>query len=250
MKKLQSRAGIKYGFACDFSRARYDNFMYAFGGSLLKNENGKWLITAAQKPAVDALTFFAGMNRDGTMPKQIWAGGTTDNPANYFKSGTVGVLLSGSWQYQPFSKNIKSFHWGVMVSPGEKTQSCINGGAALAVPDKAKNKELAMSFLKWFYRKDNYQTFINNLKELSVRKDVRFTPEKDADKANWSVLDAEAQNVTPAFLTDESANWRQYLDDDYRTDLSRAVGGTMTPQQALNAFAKELSRKSGWEIAK
>lgn len=250
MKTLQSKAGIKYGFACDFSRARYDNLMYSFGGSLLKNVNGKWQITAAQKDSVDALTLFSKMNQDGTMPKQIWAGGSTDNPANYFTNGDVGVLLSGCWKYNKFSTDIKKFKWGVMVSPKQKVQSCISGGSALAVPAKAKNKDLAMSFLKWFYTKDNYQTFINNTQQLSVLKDIKFKPTKAEDIANWDVMNEEAKNVTATYLTDESANWRQYINDDYRTVLSKAAAGSMAPQAALDSFAKQLNQKSGWEIAK
>lgn len=250
VKLLQSKAGIKYGFACDFSRARYDNLMYAFGGSLLKNVNGKWTITMTQKPAIDALTLFSKMNQDGTMPKQIWAGGTTDNPGNYFTNGDVGVLLSGCWKYNSFSKDIKKFQWGVMVSPKQKIQSCISGGSALAVPEKAKNRDVAMNFLKWFYQKTNYQAFINNTQQLSVLKDIQFKPTRTEDVANWNVMNEEAKNVTPEYLADESANWRQYPSDNYRTDLSKAAAGSMTPEQALNAYASELSKSSGWPIVK
>jgi alpha-1,4-digalacturonate transport system substrate-binding protein len=250
MKTLQSKASVKYGFACDFSRARYDNLMYSFGGSLVKKVSSKWQVTAAQSESVAALTLFSKMNQDGTMPKQIWAGGTTDNPANYFTNGDVGVLLSGCWKYNKFSTDITKFKWGVMVSPKQKVQSCISGGSALAVPAKAKNKDLAMSFLKWFYTKDNYQTFINNTQQLSVLKDVKFAPSKAEDISNWDVMNEEAKNITSTYLTDESSNWRQYLNDDYRTFLSKAAAGSMTPQQALEGFAKELNQKSGWEIAK
>ena len=250
VKKLQSVAGVKYGFACDYSRARYDNFMYSWGGSLMKNVDGKWTITAAQKPSVDALTFFAKMNNDGTMPKQIWAGGTTDSPANYFTNGDVGVLYSGSWQYNAFSKDIKKFKWGIMVSPKQVQQSCISGGSALAVPEQAKNKDLALSFLKWYYTEKNYQTYENNTQQISTVKSVKYVPTNPDDAANWAVLDEEAKNVTPQFLSDESANWRQYINDDYRTLLSKAASGINTPQQSLDAFAQSLNEKSGWEIAK
>ena len=38
------------------------------------------------------------------MPKAIWAGGTTDNPVEYFKNGDAAILLSGSWNYKQQGK--------------------------------------------------------------------------------------------------------------------------------------------------
>ena len=40
------------------------------------------------------------------MPKAIWAGGTTDNPVEYFKNGDAAILLSGSWNYNTFTNEI------------------------------------------------------------------------------------------------------------------------------------------------
>jgi alpha-1,4-digalacturonate transport system substrate-binding protein len=49
-------------------------------------------------------------------------------------------------------------------------------------------------------------------------------------------------------MVDESSAWRNYLDNEYRDNLKRAVAGEITPQQALDDFAKNLSAKSGWQM--
>ena len=42
------------------------------------------------------------------------AGGSSDNPGDYFKNGDVGIYFSGSWNYNPFVQDITSFKFGVM----------------------------------------------------------------------------------------------------------------------------------------
>lgn len=250
VKAIQKKTGVKYGFACDYSRARYDTIMYQFGGSLVQKAGNTFEITADSKANVDALTMFVKLNNDGTMPKAIWAGATTDNPADYFANGNVAVLLSGSWNYSKFKNEIKSFEWGAMVTPKEVSSAAIIGGAALAVPKEAKNKDLAIDFLKWFFEKKNYQIFINIDKGPSALKAVQYEPDNDFDKVNLPIIYNEVNYVTDSFLTDENSGWRIYLDNEYRDDLTQAVNGSMTPKQALDDFANRLSQKSGWKIAK
>lgn len=250
VKAVQKATGVKYGFASDFSRARYDIIMYQFGGSLVKKAGDTFEITVNAKPNVDALTMFTNLNNDGTMPKAIWAGATSDNPADYFANGDAAVLLSGSWNYEKFKSNIKSFEWGTMVTPKQVGAAAIIGGSALAVPEKSKNKALAEEFVKWFYQEKNFQNFINNDKGPSSLKNVQYAPDNDFDKANLAVIQNEVDFVPEAFIVDESSSWRTFLDNEYRDDLKQAVSGTMTPQQALDDFANRLSQKSGWKIAK
>jgi alpha-1,4-digalacturonate transport system substrate-binding protein len=250
VKTAQKKTGIKYGFASDFSRARYDTIMYAFGGSLVKKSGDAFVINANSKENVEALTMFKGLNDDGTMPKAIWAGATSDNPGDYFANGDAAVLLSGSWKYQGFKDNIKSFEWGTMATPKKLSSAAIIGGSALAVAEKGKNKELAQEFIKWFYTDKNFQNYINSDKGPSSLKAVTYSPDNDFDKANLTVIQNEVSYVPEAFMIDESSSWRTYLDNEYRDDLKQAVAGTMTPQEALDDFATRLSQKSGWEIAK
>lgn len=247
-KILQEKGGVKYGFASDFSRARYDILMYANGGSLVEKSGDTFVVTANSKENVDTLSKFASWNNDGIMPKAIWAGGTTDNPADYFTNGDVGILLSGSWNYPKFKENIKTFKFGNMVSPKGKTQAAIIGGSALAVPTNAKNKEVAMSFLKWLYEDGNFKNYLQYDKGLSALTSVKYEASEDVDKENFVIIENEVKYVPDAFMIDESASWRKYLDNEYRDTLKKAVNGDSTAQEALDDFANALSQKSGWAI--
>lgn len=250
-KLLQEKGGVKYGMAMDASRARYDNMIYMNGGSITVKNGNSFAVNVNSKANVEALEKFIEWNNT-VMPKAIWAGGTNDNPADYFKNGDVGIYFSGSWQYNGFYQDIKSFNWGVMPSPvGAKGPSAIMGGSGLAVPANADGKDLAIEFLKWFYEDSaNFQEYLNNDKGLSSLKDVTYSPADPKVVADYKVLQSEVAKVSDAFNVDEQSNWRNYYDNEYRDALRQVVYGSVSAKDSLDDFANKLSKKSGWPLAK
>jgi len=247
-KLLMDKGGVKYGIAMDGSRARYDNMMYMYGGSLVVADGNSFKVTVNSPENIKALQMFVGWNNT-VMPKAIWAGGTADNPADYFKNGDVGMYFSGTWNYNTFVNEIKGMRWGVMPSPvGPKGGSAILGGSGLGVPVHAKNNDLGKAFMKWFYAKDNFQKYLNDDKGLSSLVGVTYHPQDEQVIADYQVFQTEVPKVPSAFIVDESSNWRQYYDNEYRDALKQAVNGDITPQQALTGFATMLSKKSGWSL--
>ncbi|MCL2479637.1 MAG: extracellular solute-binding protein [Treponema sp.] len=247
---LQQKGGVKYGVAMDFSRARYDNMMYMNGGSLVSKSGDTWKVAVNSPNNIEALQSFIDANNAGIMPKAIWAGGSTDNPADYFKNGDVGMYFSGSWNYSSFVTDIKSFTWGVMPSPvGKAGRSAILGGSGLAVPKNAPNRDLALQFIKWFFETpSNYQAFLDIDKGMSALKGITYRPSNPQGIADYAVMQAEVPNVTMAFNQDEDSSWRTYKDNEYRDYLKQAVNGDLTATAALNGFARDLSVASKWEM--
>ncbi len=246
-RKLQDSGAVKYGMAMDASRARYDNLMYMNGGSLVEKDGDSFKVVVDSQQNVDTLQKFIDANNAGIMPKAIWAGGSSDNPGDYFKNGDVGIYFSGSWNYNTFVQDITSFEFGVMPSPvGTAGGSAILGGSGLAVPTNAKNKDLAVSFLQWFYTDENFKSYLELDKGLSSLTTVTYEP-ADADQAaDYKVLQAEVGQTTDAFVVDESSEWRNYYDNEYRDALKQAVNGDLTAQEALTEFATALAEKAGW----
>ena len=246
---LMEKGGVKYGIAMDDSRARYDNMMYMYGGSMVQKDGDSFAVAVNGPGSVAALEEFIEWN-NSVMPKAIWAGGTTDNPADYFQNGDVGIYFSGTWNYNTFYQNIDSFEWGVMPSPvGPEGRSAILGGTGLAVPVNAPNKELAIEFIKWFYEDtDNFSYFLSLDKGLSSIVGVTYTPEDPKVADDYVILQGEVANTSELFNVDESSSWRNYYDNEYRDALHQAVNGDMTAEEALTGFAEMLSRKSGWEM--
>lgn len=246
---LQEKGGVKYGFAADVSRARYDILMYGNGGSLVEKDGDSFKVTVNSPENVATLERFVQANNE-VMPKAIWAGGTTDNPVEYFKNGDAAILLSGSWNYNTFTNDISKFEFGVMPSPkGSECQSAIIGGAVLAIPQNGKNTELAKQFVQWLFEEEHYKEYLQLHKGLSVMNDVAYEPETDKAKEEFALMQAETDFVTDTFMTDESSSWRNYKDNEYRDALKRAVSGEITAKEALDGFAKQLSEASGWSMA-
>lgn len=48
------------------------------------------------------------------------------------------------------------------------------------------------------------------------------------------------------FAIDESSEWRNYYDNEYRDALKQSVNGDLTPSDALTEFATALADKAGW----
>lgn len=246
---LMDKGGVKYGFAADVSRARYDILMYANGGSLTVANGDSFKVNVNCAANVATLETFVEANKK-VMPQAIWSGATSDNPADYFANGDVGIYLSGSWNYAKFAADISKFEFGLMPSPkGSVGQSAIIGGSALAVPENAKNKELALQFLAWMYAEENFKNYIQQDKGVSALNNVLYEPETEKGKEDYKVLQGEVAYVTDSFMVDESSAWRNYKDNEYRDSLKRAVSGEVTAQEALDGFAKELAESSGWELA-
>ena len=246
-KKLQDSGAVKYGMAMDASRARYDNLMYMNGGSLWSRR------TATPSRSLQTASRTLTPCRPLSMPTTAAScprpsgRGSSDNPGDYFKNGDVGIYFSGSWNYNPFVQDITSFKFGVMPSPvGSAGGSAILGGAGLAVPTNAKNKDLAIEFLKWFYTDKNFADYLALDKGLSSLKSVTYEPADPDQAADYKVLQAEVGQTTDAFAIDESSEWRNYYDNEYRDALKQAVNGDLTPSDALTEFATALADKAYW----
>ncbi|HEX2907275.1 MAG TPA: extracellular solute-binding protein, partial [Phototrophicaceae bacterium] len=56
------------------------------------------------------------------------------------------MILQGTWEFGPFMDQIRDFEWGFFLMPGKKLVTG-SGGNVLAVPEKAKNKDLAYDFI-------------------------------------------------------------------------------------------------------
>ena len=248
--KIQAGGNIKYGFAADVSRARYDILMYANGGSLTVKDGDSFKVAVNSPANVSTLEQFVKANEDGVMTKAIWAGGSTDNPVEYFKNGDVAILLSGSWNYNSMTTDITKFQFGVMPSPkGTVSQAAIIGGSALAIPENAKNKDLAEEFVKWFFEEGNFKNYLQDDKGLSALKNVVYEPSDEGAAADYKILQEEVGYVTDTFMVDESSAWRTYKDNEYRDYIKRAVSGELSAKDALDSFAKELAESSGWSMA-
>ena len=60
----------------------------------------------------------------------------------------------------------------------------IIGGSALAIPENAKNKDLAEEFVKWFFEEGNFKNYLQDDKGLSALKNVVYEPSEEGAAAD------------------------------------------------------------------
>lgn len=247
-KKLQENSSVNYGMTVDFSRARYDNLMYSNGGSITSRDGEEILVNANSPENIKTLETFVEKNEAGILPQTIWSGGSADNPADYFLNGDVGIHLSGTFNYTKFMSDA-DFEFAVMPSPvGSKGKSVIPGGEGWAIPEVAKNGDLAGEFLKWFYENNNFSEYLNNDLGVNFVNGVEVNYEDENTKRDFTLIQNEMDYVTEEYLLDHAANWTNYLDAEYRDMLRRTVAGEITAEEGLNSFAEELKELSDWKI--
>lgn len=248
-KVIMEKTGVKYGAAMDFSVARYNNLMYGYGGSITEADGDSYKITINSPQNVATLEKFISWNNEGIFPKAIWANATSDQPVDYFKNGDAAMLFSGSWQYDKLKQDISAFDWHIMVSPKGDQPSAIPGGSSLAIPADAKNKALALDFLTYFYKTENFEAYNNAVVQISPVESVSLTLEDPLDQERFDLISQESTFVPAAYAIDNASDNEKYVGSAYREAISLAVAGNKTAQQALDDFANALNEATGWTKA-
>ncbi|MET0693239.1 MAG: extracellular solute-binding protein [Propionibacteriaceae bacterium] len=113
----------------------------------------------------------AGVFQPGT------TGTSGDQAPQIFYTEKSAMLFNGSWSPQGFVQNaspefVKKYK--VMKTPalsaGAKHWTANQAGAGLAVSDTSKNKDAALTFLKFLYEADQYSPTMNNSNSMPSTK--------------------------------------------------------------------------------
>ena len=104
--------------------------MYANGGSLVEKDGDSFKVTVNSPENIATWSVLCKANNEVNAKGNL-AGGTTDNPVEYFKNGDAAILLSGSWNYNTFTNEISKFDFGVMLLQREASASLPSSAAQL-----------------------------------------------------------------------------------------------------------------------
>lgn len=126
-------------------------------------------------------------------------GTSGDQASQMFYTEKSAMLFSGSWMPQGFLQNApKSFvkKYKIMktpaLAPGKKHWTANQAGAGFAVSDTSKNKDAALTFLKFMYGPDEYSKTMNNSNSMPATKSAAQKIENPQMKlmTSW-LLDGE-----------------------------------------------------------
>jgi raffinose/stachyose/melibiose transport system substrate-binding protein len=178
-----------------------------------------------------AATTFSDWVRKGYVDKKS-AGIKAEDMGVAFEKGTYPMMVSGSWWYGRFQKEIKKFDWDTFLWPGN-TMSAASSGNIWVVPSKAKNKDLAYDFIDITMKKD-IQNLLGNNGGIPVAADPSAITDAKSKTLieNFNTL---ASNDGFAFYPDWPAPGYY---DVLVSATQKLINGGATPDKALDEIAK------------
>lgn len=244
--KVRKATGVPFAATADRSGHRLDGFLQSYGGGFFTPDGKDVRINSPEtKKAVEA---FVKFHKDGTMPLDIWAGGTGYVGANQqFVNGQLVFYLSGNWQVAQFNDAIGTkFEWKA-VPNGYNTQAGgMPGGKFLIafknskIPDKVAR---LMEFLGGADAMTEYSAkamFLPTRKDL-VRQGINFPARKDDMN-----LFVKGVGTLPQSAYVDNYNLRfGPIANEVRDRVTQAIVGELSVDKALEmaqAKAKDLMK--------
>lgn len=235
-KKIRAMGDNYFGVYRPIQTWEFYKTVVQNGGSMMNADQSEFTINSPEN--VEALEMMIDrINEYNVTPNADQMGGMGD--WDLFKSGRLGMLVTGIWAFSDFTENA-DFAWDIVVEPGIKEKATHFFSDAIVVSESTEKKEAAIKFA----------TFISGSAEAAA---IRL-------EANWDLPVALTDEVSDAYLAITPPENKQAVIDslDYlvmapslenfnaiadtlNDYLEQAVMGILTPQEALDQAQEEIS---------
>lgn len=177
-----------------------------------------------------AATTFADWVSKGYIAKDS-AGIKAEDMGTSFMKGDYPIVISGSWWYGRFQKEIKNFEWGSFLWPGN-TLNAGSSGNLWVVPRGSKAKDLAYDFIDITMSKD-IQNLLGNAGGVPVAADPAAIKDPKSKELieNYNKL---ASGDGLAFYPDWPAPGYY---DVMVSGTQKLINGSFTPEKFLESVA-------------
>jgi multiple sugar transport system substrate-binding protein len=123
-------------------------FAWANGGRIL--HDGICVFNSPQ--VLEALRFYKSLSKYSMLEKQ-------DVLDQVFKSGQIGMMVSGAWNLKRIPQDAPELDFGVALMPrperSKKVPASFGGGEMLVLLRGCRNKEASVRFIRFLAREDN-----------------------------------------------------------------------------------------------
>ncbi|HEY3708729.1 MAG TPA: extracellular solute-binding protein [Amycolatopsis sp.] len=191
-------------------------YLWANGGEIAKQDNGKWTSTVESEPARAGITQYAGLLKDDICPPSACANLTGTQSVTAFAGGKAGMTIGGDFNRKAVERGAVKGKYAVVPLPGTTPGSvapAFAGGNLLGVFGASKRHGLAVQFAELLagakYQEKMYNAMGNlptlgSVQEKLAASDPSLKPFVDSLKAGtkfvpatpaWSKIDS--QNVLP-----------------------------------------------------
>ena len=208
------------------------------GGALMSADGKKFTVNTPEN--VETLQFMVDrISKTNVMPTDAQMAGMGD--WDLFKSGKLGMLVTGIWAFPDFEKNA-TFAWDVAVEPGMKKKATHFFSNGVVINQESKHPEAAFEWIR----------FLSASKEAAR---IRVEAGWELPASNYSdILDIYLQKTPPEnkeavfeslnhLVTPPVVEQNAEMTDILNLYLQKAKEGAATPAEALESAQKELDAK-------
>ncbi|MBB4682982.1 extracellular solute-binding protein [Amycolatopsis jiangsuensis] len=220
-------------------------FVWANGGDVAAQDNGKWTSTLESGPAAEGLTGYSALLKDDICPPSACANLTGTQSVTAFAGGKAGMVIGGDFNRKAVEQGTVKGKYAIVPLPGTKPGSiapAFAGGNLLGVFGASQRHGLAVQFAQLLagpkYQEKMY-TAMGNLPTLtSVQK--KLAANDPSLKAFVDTLSAGTKFVpaTPGWSKIDSQNVLP-------TAVQQIATGGKEPAAALADAAAAMNKNFG-----
>lgn len=208
------------------------------GGSMMNAAQTEFTLNSAAN--IGALELMvARINDSNVTPTTEQMGGMGD--WDLFKSGRLGMLVTGIWAFGDFASNI-TFNWDIAVEPGIQEHATHFFSDALVVSGSSEVQEAATKFIAFISGSPEAALLRANANwdlPVALTDEVATAYKAVTPPANkQAVFDSLDYLVMPPSLENFNA-----VADELQIYLSKAVSGELTAKEALDQAQASISTK-------
>lgn len=170
------------------------SWIFANGGDIAKQEDGKWVATLSSPESIKGLTELQGLyEKTTTAPKD----GKDAEPWTAFNNGEAAMFMAPSWARWSVDEKLAA-DLGGFALPGVDGGAApvFAGGSNLGISAKSKNQDLSFDLLKLIYSDEFQQQLAKN--GLGPANDSFTGLMGDDEFAKSAIAAASNSKLTPA----------------------------------------------------
>ncbi|HXX39805.1 MAG TPA: extracellular solute-binding protein [bacterium] len=243
--KTAKATGVPYAAAVDRSGHRLDGFIQTMGGGYF-TPNGKDV--RINSPATEkAINYFVQLNKNGTMPLEVWAGGGAGyaDARQLFVNQQLVFYVSGNWQMAFFRQAIgNKFDWKVVLNGCEVQCGGMPGGKFLIAFKDTKAPAKVARLMEYLGSRASIESMDQTAYFLPTRNDLLKEGVKYPGNNDDMNTFIKGIGLMPkaAFVDNYNSHFGP-IADEVRDRVTQAIIGELTVEQALDraqATAKDL----------
>ncbi|MDR1547611.1 MAG: sugar ABC transporter substrate-binding protein [Hungatella sp.] len=237
-KKIRSLSGDTYGLYRPISFTEFYKGVKQNGGSLLSEAGGKFTVNLPEN--VETLEIMSGWVTDSNvMPSDAQMGGMGD--WDLFKSGRLGMIVTGIWAFSDFADNC-DFAWDVAMEPGNTAKATHFFSNAYVVNKETANPEAAAALAAFLAgSKESAQIRVESSWELPpvTYQDVLDSYLEVTPPENREVVFKSLDYLITMPVVKQQSEMQEII----TKHLNNAVSGNVSAKDALDECQAELEQK-------